>query len=65
MFVFMHLAEVILLSCWGHEGRSFWTLLCCLGEQRGGRSAWLVLPRLESMPGSIYSQHETHLHPDM
>ena len=61
----MHLAEVILLSGWGREGRSIWTLLGCSAEQSGGWSVWPVLPRLESMPGSIYSQHETHLHPDM
>lgn len=54
--IVMHLAEVILPSCWGREGRSFRTLLGCFGEQRGSWLVWLVFPCLESMPGSIYGR---------
>lgn len=52
----MHLAGVTSLNCWGHEGRSFWTLLGCFGEQWGGRSVWLVFPCLGSMTGSSYGR---------
>lgn len=59
MFVFVHLAEVTLLSCWGHEGRSVWTLLGRFGEQRGGRLVWLDFPCLDSMAGSGYGRTRT------
>lgn len=52
------LAEVTLLRGGEQEGRSFRTLLCCFGEQRGAWLVWLVFPCLESTLGSVYERKE-------
>lgn len=56
VFVLVHLADVIALSCWSREGRPFWTLVGRFGERGGGWSLWLVFPCLESMTGSVYAR---------
>lgn len=55
-YVFSHLAEAALLSCWGHDGRPFWALLGCFGELRGNCLVGLVFTCLESMTGSSYGR---------
>lgn len=64
IFVFTHLAEVILISCCGREGQSFWTLIGCfrLVEHRGDCLVCLVLSSLGLIAGSTYERTTMEKH---